>query len=355
VSQIVWGGDPSTVWDFDGLQSAVRNGLTMGLSGVSLWGSDIGGFFSIARPELTPELLKRWIEFGAASGVMRTQANGSAIPPKGRRPQIFDSDVLPIWRRYAKLRTQLYPYLSAAESIYDETGMPIMRDLALNYPDDPAAAAREDEYLFGPDLLAAPVMTPGATTRALHLPPGRWIDLWRSAAYLRGDGSLRLGAARMLTGARSVTLPAPIDELPLLARAGTMLALLPPDVQTLAPYGRGMVHLADRAGAMQVLAWPRGASRARVGAAREWLYSREGAGRWTLYVRGRRTRSYSLQASLATLRHPFRPCSVLAGTRPLRRAAWRYDRRTRVLRVRFRVRVGRVVVRRCPPGPRAAP
>ena len=67
-SQIVWGGDPTTGWGFDGLESAVKNGLTMGLSGVSMWGSDIGGFFALSDPQTTPELLARWIEFGFASG-----------------------------------------------------------------------------------------------------------------------------------------------------------------------------------------------------------------------------------------------------------------------------------------------
>ncbi len=105
-AQIVWGGDPSTTWGFDGLASAVRNGLTMGLSGVSLWGSDIGGFFTLTAPKLTPDLLRRWIEVGFASGVMRTEADG--IGGAGR-PQIYDPDVLPVWRRYAKLRTQLLP------------------------------------------------------------------------------------------------------------------------------------------------------------------------------------------------------------------------------------------------------
>jgi len=108
-SQLVWGGDPTTDWGFDGLASAVRNGLSMGASGVSLWGSDIGGFFGLlGQHQLTPELLDRWIELGAVSGIMRTQANGSRVPEDGkRRAQIFDPAVLPVWRRYAKLRIPL--------------------------------------------------------------------------------------------------------------------------------------------------------------------------------------------------------------------------------------------------------
>ena len=193
-SQIVWGGDPSTSWGFDGLESAIMNGLTMGLSGVSLWGSDIGGFFALSEPQTTPELLARWLEFGFASGVMRTQANGFELQPQ-TRAQIFDSEMLPIWARYAKLRTQLYPYLSAAQSEYDANGMPLMRHLALAYPDDPLATARADEYLLGSDLLVAPVFRPDERERTLYLPAGRWIDWWRSIT-LDARGAPRLGAPR---------------------------------------------------------------------------------------------------------------------------------------------------------------
>ena len=142
-AQLVWGGDPTTGWGFDGLASAVRNGLSMGLSGVSLWGSDIGGFFALSEPQTTPELLTRWIEFGFASPIMRTQANGFDLTDSPRA-QIFDPDVLPVWTRYARLRTQLQPYLAAAERRYDATGMPIMRHLALTWPGDARATARED-------------------------------------------------------------------------------------------------------------------------------------------------------------------------------------------------------------------
>ena len=163
-AQVVWNGDPSTDWGFDGLESAVWGGLGMGLSGVAVWGSDIGGFFALGERALTPELLARWVQLGAVSGVMRTQHNGFALPAK-TRPQIFDADQVPNWKRYAKLRTQLYPYVSAAARTYRKTGMPIMRHAVLTHPEDPAAVARDDQFLFGPDLLVAPVLRPGATTR----------------------------------------------------------------------------------------------------------------------------------------------------------------------------------------------
>jgi alpha-glucosidase (family GH31 glycosyl hydrolase) len=343
-SQIVWGGDPSTDWGFDGLASAVTNGLTMGLSGVSLWGSDIGGFFTLASPQLTPELLARWIEFGAVSGVMRTQANGFSLGDRGPRAQITDAPVLPVWRRYAKLRTQLYPYVAAAARAYGRSGLPIMRHLALGFPGDARASAREDEFMFGPDLLAAPVVEPGARTRSLYLPRGRWVNLWRAARYRGRDGSLHLRRAVASRGGRVVKVAAPLDELPLFARAGTILPLLAPDVDTLTGYGRtrGLVHLGDRSRRLRLLAFPRGRSRAAGADVR----SIEGRGSWRLVVRSRRTRRIALEASLATLARPFRPCSLRLRGRPLSRRSWSYSRRTQGLRVSFRARSATLAVRR---------
>ncbi len=344
-SPVVWGGDPSADWGFDGLRSVVTNGLTMGLSGVSTWGSDIGGFFALFENQLTPELLTRWIEVGAVSGVMRTEANGIDIPEKAR-PQVWDDDVLPQWRRWSKLRTQLYPYLATAAAEYRRSGLPIMRHLALAYPDDPRSLGVEDEFLFGPDLLAAPVLDPGARTRSLHLPPGRWVDLWRSASYRNADGGLTLGRARLLDGGREVTVPAPLSELPLLARAGTLLPLLPPDVDTLAGYGDTApeVSLYERRDRRVLLAFPRGSSSARLEDGGR-LVSREGRGRWELGIRSTRPRTWLLQASLGTLRHPFTPCSVRLGGRPVR--GWSYGSADRVLRAALPPRGTHLVVRAC--------
>ena len=332
-AQIVWGGDPSTGWGFDGLRSSVTQALTMGLSGISTWGSDIGGFFTFGEPRLTPELLKRWIQFGAVSGVMRTKAEGIGVA-KADRPQIWDRDVLPVWRRYAKLRTQLLPYVEAADAEYRRTGMPIMRHFALAFPGDRRAAGVDDAFAFGPDLVAAPVLRPGARRRALRVPAGRWVEVWRAFAYRPRSGELGLGRrpARLLRGGRSRSLRAGLDELPLLARAGTLLPLLPADVDTLADRydTAALTSLRERAGRLRVLALPRGRSSARAGTDAT-LTSSEGRRSWTFTVRGRRARTIDVEASLATVRRPFRPRAVTAGGR---RVSWAFDRRARVLRVR---------------------
>lgn len=291
----------------------------------------------------------RWVQFGAVSGVMRTESNGFAIPAK-TRPQVFDDDQLPNWKRYAKLRTQLEPYVAAALADYRRSGMPLMRHLALVDPLDPVAVSRDDEFLFGPDVLAAPVLSPGTTTRDVYLPAGSWVDLWRSGAWDSAAGAFVLGQARILDGGGNVTVPAPIDELPLFVRAGAVLPLLPADVDTLADYGaprEGFVRLGDRNDEMRLLAFPRGRSTAALSARGEQIRSEEDGGAWSLDVDAKRARTSHLEASLARLTTPFVPCTVDWDGGHLPDAAWFYDLGTHVLRAAFRGRAGRLSVRPC--------
>jgi len=345
---VVWGGDPTTSWDFDGLRSVVTAGLGMGLSGVSRWGSDIGGYFSLGGPQLTEELLMRWVQVGTVSGVMRTERDGTAIPSY-HRPQVEDPTQLANWRRYTKLRTQLYPYIAAADREYRRWGLPIMRHLVLAYPDDAVAADRDDEFLFGPDLLAAPVLSPGATSREVYLPAGAWVDFWRSLQFDSAGGGFVLGAAGVVTGGSVRTVPAPIEELPLLVRAGAVLGMLPPDVDTLADYGAGapgLVRLADRQRSLTLLAFPRGTSEGRFGK-RGRYRSVETPGRWTLVVRAERPSTIMLQASTRTLQAPFTPCSVRVNRRPLSSDDWSFDPATGVLRAAVRGRSVRIETTEC--------
>ena len=262
-ARIVWGGDPTTDWSkADGLAAAVSQGLSMGLSGIGFWGTDIGGFHALFTEEETDqELLIRWLEFGAFNGIMRAQAEGYARPGDDSvRAQVWDDDVRPVWRKYAKLRTQLYPYIWAAANEYRATGMPIMRHLSLAYPNDPAIYSSEAEYefLFGPDLLVAPVVEQGATTRTLYLPPGEWIDFWSATSYDEATGRFdAVPGVPVLAGGRVITVDAPLGRIPLFVRADTCLTLLPPAVDTLAEHGDlpGLVHLSDVAGMERTLAF----------------------------------------------------------------------------------------------------
>jgi alpha-glucosidase (family GH31 glycosyl hydrolase) len=333
---VVWGGDPTTSWGFDGLRSAVTQALSVGTSGVAIWGSDIGGFFALGPNRLTPELLTRWVQLGAVSPVMRTQANGVAVPRRDR-PQVSDPDQIANWRRYTKLHTQLYPYLDAAVAEYRRTGMPVMRHLGLVYPRDSRAAEVEDEFLFGPDLLVAPVLDPEQVQRSAYLPRGRWIDLWRTAAYRETSGGLRLGKASLLRGRRDLTVPAPLTELPLFVRRGAVIAMLPARVDTLAGYGNGVEGiqtLAANRRRAELLAFPHGRSRAAFYSS-ETIRSIERRGRWRLRIAGKMRRRYDLQASMKTLRRPLRPCRLEVDGRELEPRRWRFERSTGVLRARF--------------------
>jgi alpha-glucosidase (family GH31 glycosyl hydrolase) len=275
-AQDVGGGDPTPAWGFDGLSSAVKQALGIGMSGVSRWGSEI--------PAQAPsELLSRWIEFGGVSGVMRTS---ESLP---------DPSLLAVWRRYAKLHTQLYPYLRAADAEYRDTGMPLMRALALT---EPGAPATDDEFGFGPNLLAAPIVKQGQTSRSVRLPRGRWTA---GLAYRASDGAWIARRAAALRGGRSITVRAGVDELPLLVRTGALLPLLDADVSSL--------YRASSFSKLRLLAFPRGRSQARL-FDNEELRSRLTARDWTLTLSQARKRTVAIEAVL-----PWRACGPGVATR----------------------------------------
>ena len=250
-ARIVWGGDPTEDdSEADGLAAAVSQGLSMGLSGIAYWGSDIGGFHSLFTGDRTStELLVRWLQFGAFSGIMRTQAEGFGRPDQSgdHRAEVWDPEVLPHWRAMARLRTTLHPYIWDAARVYRETGMPLMRHLALAYPDEADAWTAPFEFMFGPDLLVAPVVDMGATTRDVWLPPGKWVDLW---------DVLGAGRNQSIDGGRVLKVDAPLERIPVFVRDGACLRLLPDDVDTLITdtgfeHDASVVTLADRANAIR--------------------------------------------------------------------------------------------------------
>ncbi len=203
-----WCGDLETNLSFEnGLPAAIIAGQTAALSGLSMWGHDIAGYIG----EPTPEVFIRWTQFGAFSPLMQVHMTCN----KG--PWDFGDQALDVYRRYAKLHTQLYPYLRDAAIEASHTGMPIIRPMALAFQDDPQAANRIDQYLFGPDLLVAPIYR-GSTRREVYLPVGVWIDYW---------------TGQPTTGPAVIEADAPLDRIPLYVRAGAIIEMLPADVDTL--------------------------------------------------------------------------------------------------------------------------
>ncbi len=216
----LWGGDNEASFSpLNGLPTVVTAGLGAGLSGMPLWAADLGGYVATAT---TPDarLLERWTEYAAFSPVMEVMSS------KNIGPWDFDANgppgshaALDVYRRYAVLHMSLFPYRYAAAQEAARTGMPIMRALALLYQDDARARMTKDEYLFGPDFLVAPVLDEG-TQRPVYLPAGDWVDYWTGA---------------QVAGGQVVVADAPLDTIPLWARAGAVIAKIPEDVMTLVP------------------------------------------------------------------------------------------------------------------------
>ena len=212
----LWAGDQSSdCGPATGLPSVIIAAQSAGLSGFPFWASDIGGYFGTP----TDEVFIRWAQFGALSPIMQIHGLGC------REPWDFAPETLAIYRRYAQLHTDLFPYIHTFALEAVRTGWPIMRALALEYPDDAGIWGAgqdmaEHEYCFGDALLVAPVYWSGDRVRHLYLPAGEWRDFWSGAP---------------LAGGRVHTLPAPLDVLPLVARAGALIPLLDPSPDTLLP------------------------------------------------------------------------------------------------------------------------
>ncbi|MBA2448256.1 MAG: DUF2079 domain-containing protein [Chloroflexi bacterium] len=212
-----WSGDQTITWDQDGLRGLVPAALSFGLSGFPYWHPEVGGYLSTGLPRATErELWFRWLQLGALSPLLRDHYGEH----RGNPVEVWsDGETLDQFRRYARLHNSLVPYLYSQARVASETGLPIIRHLALTAPDDPRAWAEEYCYTLGDDLLVAPVVEEGARTRAVYLPAGEWVDWW--------TGQLR-------PGGDVVTVEAPLHRIPLFARAGAILPLAP-DFQTLAP------------------------------------------------------------------------------------------------------------------------
>jgi len=319
----------------------------MGTSGVGIWGSDIGGFFAMFGRLLSDELFDRWIAYGGLSVVMRSQRNGVKLTPH-ERPQPWDPEHQPIWRLYSKLHTQLYPYIQAAAETYYATGRPLMQHHVLTHPDDPEATARDDQYMFGPDILVAPVHVEGATERELYLPEGEWVEWFRSVTYGEDGGTFELTGTTMHTGARSVTVAAPIPEIPMFVRAGAIIPMLSPDVFTLAEFGDdpAIIHASDRDDQLHVLAFPRGETDGTFYDDGTWS-SVEDDIDWELTIVNDRERTIHLEATMNSRITPVPVCGVSLDGAPLDDADWTFDETTALLEVRYTTAAGTLRVSGC--------
>ena len=221
----IWSGDVRAFWET--LRTHVAVAINTGLSGLPWWGTDIGGFNP--TPEYTGELHVRWFQFGAFCPLFRAHGrnwhlklpwgwNGGDGGPfeagnwRADPAELQNRNVEPICRKYLELRYRLLPYLYTALRESHETGLPVMRALWLHAPADATATARGDEYLWGPDILVAPVVEQGATSRRLYLPRGTWFDFWTE---------------QPVDGGREIERNVDLATMPLYVRAGATIPLGP--------------------------------------------------------------------------------------------------------------------------------
>ena len=174
----VWSGDiPST---FESFRVQVRAGLNMAMSGIPWWTTDIGGFFAGDPEDPTfRELLVRWFQYGAFCPLFRLHGDrqpnsrmGTAMTGGPNEIWSFGEEVYPILKDYIFLRERLRPYLHEQAAYTTKTGIPIMRPLLVEFPEDDASWDVDDQFMFGPDLLVAPVLEQGARSRR-GVPPVR--------------------------------------------------------------------------------------------------------------------------------------------------------------------------------------
>lgn len=218
----VWSGDPEATFDeTQGLPAMLRGGLNLAMSGVPYWGSDISGFKCITDDPRDKEIYLRWTQVGAVSPIMMDQNACVGLLSDLEKWTLWsDEETWTVYGEMARLHTRLSPYFNVLAEEAHLTGAPIMRHPFLLFPHEPDALDVEFSFFLGPALYAAPVVRRGERERDAWLPPGAYVDLDDHTVY---------------EGGAHVTIPAPLQKLPLLLVAGEVLPLLDESIETLAP------------------------------------------------------------------------------------------------------------------------
>lgn len=237
-----WTGDNSSWWEH--LLQAIPMCLNLGLSGQPFVGVDIGGFLFDADPEL----VTRWTQLGVFMPLFR---NHSAIGTRSQEPYALAEPYAGVCREFIKMRYRLLPYLYSLMHEAAITGLPVMRPMVMEFPRDPRTPRLHDQFMFGSDLLVAPVYQPGAECRTVYLPEGNWVDFWTGARH---------------AGGRYLLTEAPLQRIPIYIKQGAII-----------PMGRVMSHTGEKPQAIERL---------------DLYPPDEGAGCFDLYVDDGRSLAY---------------------------------------------------------------
>jgi len=185
-----------------GLRAAILALLRAGFLGYPFWGSDTGGYVEFEDREV----FARWLAFSAFTPIMEIGGQGAHAPWDMPTEPRFDEEMIDIYRRYVRLHHALIPLVMAWRDGPARRGVPVARALVFDHPDDPATWDLWDQYLYGEDLLVAPVWRTGAREREVYLPEGRWEDFWDAGTVHEGPATVRVAA--------------PLDRIPVFVREG---------------------------------------------------------------------------------------------------------------------------------------
>lgn len=208
-----WSGDVEST--FEGLRHTLRGGLSVGFSGECYWSSDIAGF---KGQQVDPELYIRWSQVGLLCSLARYHG----VSP--REPWHYGQQAVEVVRRYSELRYQWLPYLLALGCEAQDTGLPLMRHLALAFEDEPFVHTIDDQFLLGDSIMVVPVLQPGQSQRHIYLPAGRWYSLHDKVWH---------------QGQRVITQDLTLDDIPLFIREGAVIPTLTENV----PHLKAFSHL----------------------------------------------------------------------------------------------------------------
>lgn len=195
-----WGGDD--MGTELGLRSAIVKLQRAGFIGFPTWGSDTGGYYSFKNREV----FARWLQFSALTPIMEIGGIGSHAPWNMPTEPKFDTELIDIYARYVKLHHALIPYTAAQADLAGTEGLPIARAMIFDFPNDARFADSWDQYMYGPELLVAPIWQIGSRERQVLIPEGVWNLYWDQS--------------QSWTGPTTITISAALDMLPLFIREG---------------------------------------------------------------------------------------------------------------------------------------
>lgn len=198
---VTWAGDTQTTWV--AMQCVLRGGLSAGITGEAFWSHDIGGF---TGPKPSDEMYVRWSQLGLLSSISRYHGTTP------REPWEYNERAEEIVSDFIRFRYRLMPYLWEMTNIAHETGLPLMRHLIMEYPNDPAVTNIEDEYMLGDRLLVAPVLTPETESRYVYFPEGKWMSIYNDSEDV-------------IVGGKYIMVDSPLEKIPVYIKENCVIPM----------------------------------------------------------------------------------------------------------------------------------